>query len=167
MSRVARTTLVAPIAVGAALIVTLSGCGSSSTSSTASSAMSSASSAVSSASSAASSAVSSATSAMAAPASAAAGSLAASCSQIDAVMEANPDADAAGTAKKLEEIKAGVTTPDADLIGALAAAYQAIADNPNVPAADPAGEAMATAVSGSAKALGAACQSATTAPTPG
>ena len=162
MSRVARTTLVAPIAVGAALIVTLSGCSNSSTSST----VSSASSAMSSASSAASSAVSSATSAMAAPASAAAGSLAASCSQIDAVMEANPDADAAGTAKKLEAIKAGVTTPDADLIEAVAAAYQAIADNPNVPAADPAGEAMATALTNSSKALGAACQSATTAAGP-
>jgi hypothetical protein len=154
MSRVAKTTV---IAVAAALIAALSGCGGSSTSSTASSA----SSAVSSASSAASSAVSSAA---AAPA---AGTLAASCSQIDAVMEANPDADAAGTAQKLEAIKDQVTTPDADLIEALAAAYQAIADNPDVPAADPAGEAMATELTNSAKALGAACQSATTAPAPG
>ena len=81
-------------------------------------------------------------------------------------MEGNPDADAAGTAQKLDDIKAQVTTPDADLIGAVADAYQAIADNPNVPAADPAGEAMATALTNSSKALGAGCQSATTAPGP-
>ena len=81
-------------------------------------------------------------------------------------MLGNPDADAAGTAKKLEDIKAEVTTPDADLIGALAAAYQAVADNPAVPADQPQGQQMATTLSDSAKALGAACQSATTAPGP-
>ena len=81
-------------------------------------------------------------------------------------MLGNPDADAAGTAKKLNDIKAKVTTPDADLIGALAAAYQAIADNPNVPADQPEGKQMASALSDSSKAMGAACQSATTAPGP-
>lgn len=160
MSRVLKISLVAPIAV-AALSVALTGCGGSSTSSSSSSSASSAS-AVSESASAATSAATSA----AAPASAAAGTLAASCSQIDAVMEANPDADAAGTANKLEGIKAQVTTPDADLIEAVAAAYQAIADNPDVPAADPAGQAMAEALTNSSKALGAACQSATTAPVP-
>lgn len=59
-----------------------------------------------------------------------------------------------------------VTTPDADLIGALAAAYQAVADNPNTPAGQPEGQRMAAALSESAMALGAACQSATTAPRP-
>jgi hypothetical protein len=155
MSRVVRSALVAPIAV-AVLGVALSGCGGSSTSTTASSSSAS--------SASATSESASETTAAAAPASAAAGSLAAACTQIDAVMETNPDADAAGTAKKLEGIKAQVTTPDADLIEAVAAAYQAIADNPNVMAADPAGQAMATAVTNSSKALGAACQSATTAP---
>ena len=81
-------------------------------------------------------------------------------------MLGNPDADPAGTAKKLDDIKAKVTTPDADLIGALAAAYQAIADNPNVAADQPEGKQMASTLSDSAKAMGAACQSATTAPGP-
>lgn len=58
------------------------------------------------------------------------------------------------------------TTPDADLIGALAAAYQAVADNPGVPADQPEGRQMVTALSESAMALGAACQNATTAPGP-
>ncbi len=81
-------------------------------------------------------------------------------------MEANPDEDAAATAQKLNDIKMQVTTPDADLIEALAAAYQAVADNPDVPADQPEGQQMAAALSDSAKALGAACQSATTAPGP-
>jgi len=152
MSRIIMTTLAAPIAL-AALSLSLSGCGGSSTSST-----------VSSASSAASSAVSS--SSAAAPASIEAGSLASVCSQIDAVMEANPDADAAGTAKKLADIESQVTTSDADLIGALASAYQAIADMPNVQASSPQGQQMVTAVTDSSKAMGAACQTATTAPGP-
>lgn len=59
-----------------------------------------------------------------------------------------------------------VTTPDADLIGALAAAYQAVADNPDVPADQPEGQQLTTAVSDSTKALGAASESATTAPRP-
>lgn len=156
MSRVLNTALIAPIAV-AALSLSLSGCGGSSTSTTASSA--------STASSAATSA-----SAAAAPAStqdsATAGTLAASCAEIDAVMESNPDADAAATAKTLDDIKMQVTTPDADLIGALAAAYQAVADNPDVSADSPAGQQMAADLSDSATALGAACQTATTAPRP-
>ena len=161
MSRLRTTTVITSIAV-AGLSLSLSGCGGSSTSSTASSA----SSAVSSASSAVSSAASSAASPAGAPTRAAAGTLAAACSQIDEVMLGNPDADPAGTAKKLDDIKAKVTTPDADLIGALAAAYQAIADNPNVAADQPEGKQMASTLSDSAKAMGAACQSATTAPGP-
>lgn len=162
MPRLLTTTLVAPIAM-AALGLSLSGCGGSSTSSTASSAMSAASSAVDSASSAVSSAASSVSSAASSAASSAvassaeAGSLAAACPEIDALMMGNPDADPAGTAKQLEAIKATVTTPDADLIEALAAAYTEIAANPNAPT---------EALSSSAKALGAACQTATTAPTP-
>lgn len=81
-------------------------------------------------------------------------------------MEASPDVDAAGTATKLEDIKTQVTTPDAELIGALAAAYQAVADNPDVSADQPEGQQLATTLSESATALGAACQSATTAPVP-
>jgi hypothetical protein len=81
-------------------------------------------------------------------------------------MEANPDSDPAGTAAKLEEIMAEVTTPDADLIGALADAYSEIADNPDVMSDSPDGQAMADALSNSAKSLGAACQTATTAPGP-
>lgn len=153
MSRVP-TTLLAPFVV-AALSLSLAGCGGSSTSTTSSSSASASSTASASESMSAST-----------PASAAAGSLAASCSQIDAVMEADPDSDAAGTAAKLEGIKAQVTSPDADLIGALATAYQAIADNPDVSADQPEGQQMATTLSESAKALGAACQSATTAPRP-
>ncbi len=156
MSRLLTTALTAPIAV-AALSLSLVGCGGSSTSSVASSAASSAASAGSSVASSAASAATSAASS-AASAVAAAGSLGASCSQIDAVMEASPDADPAGTAKKLEEIKAGVTTSDADLIEALASAYSAVAGVPN-----PTPEQSA-AVGDSAKALGAACQTATTTP---
>lgn len=157
MPKLLTTALVAPLALG--LCLSLSGCGGSSTSSTASSAASAASSVASSAASAASSAVSGAT----APA---AGTLAASCSQIDAVMEGNPDSDPAGTAKKLEDIKASVTTPDADLIEALAAAYTAIAGNPGVGADTPTGQQLTGALKSSATALGAACQMATTAPRP-
>lgn len=72
-------------------------------------------------------------------------------------MGGEPDADPAGTAKKLEDIKAQVTTTDADLIEALAAAYTSIAENPSAPTQP---------LTDSAKALGAACQSATTAPQP-
>lgn len=137
----------------AAVALTLTACDSSTTSSTASSAASVASSV---ASSIASSAVASATSAIAAAA-AAPGSLASVCTQIDGVMLGSPDADPAGTAAKLEAIKANVTTPDADLLENLAAAYTAIAANP----ADAAAQAKLQA---SAKALGAGCEMATTAP---
>ena len=147
MSRIT-TTLIAPIAV-AALSVSLSGCGGSSTSTTSS----------------ASESASASTSASA-EATAEVGTLAMACSQIDAVMEANPDDDAAGTAQQLEDIKVMVTTPDADLIGALASAYQAVADNPDVLADAPEGQQMTTTLSESAMALGAACQSATTTPVP-
>ena len=157
MPKLLTTALIAPLAVGMSL--SLSGCGGSSTSTTASSAASAASSVASSAASAASSAVDAAT----APA---AGTLAASCSQIDAVMEGNPDADPAGTAERLEDIKAEVTTPDADLIEALAAAYTAIAGSPGVGADTAAGQQLTNALTNSAKALGAACQLATTAPRP-
>lgn len=70
-----------------------------------------------------------------------------------------PDADPAGTAKQLEAIKDKITTPDAELVGNLAAAYTAIAENPTDPDAE-------SNVSTSAKALGAGCQSATGTPTP-
>ncbi|WP_167098626.1 hypothetical protein [Mycobacterium sp. DL592] len=144
MPRLLTTTLIAPIAV-AALSLSLSGCGGSQSSST------------SSASSASSTTSVSATTSASAAATAQAGTLAAACSQIDAVMGNNPDADPAGTAKKLEDIKAEVTTPDADIIEALVVAYTAIAQNPAGSADD---------VYNSSKALGAACESATTAPKP-
>ena len=76
-------------------------------------------------------------------------------------MGGNPDADPAGTAKKLEDIKTAVPAPDADLIEAVAAAYNAIAAEPNVPLDQPAGQQMAAAVTNSTKALGAACAKAT------
>ena len=148
MPKLLTTALVAPIAV-AALSLSLSGCGGSSTSSTASSTSSSA--------SASSESSASASTSASAPSGAEPGTLAAACSQIDTVMGDNPDADPAGTAKKLEDIKAEVTTPDADLIEAVAAAYTAFAENPNGPAEQ---------LYESSKALGAACQSATTAPQP-
>ena len=153
MPKLITTALVMPLAVG--LSLSLSGCGGSSSTS----ASSAASSVASSAPSAASSAVSAATEP-------AAGSLAASCSQIDAVMEGNPDSDPAGTAKKLEDIKASVTTPEAGLIEALAAAYSAIAGSPGVGADTAAGQQLTSALTTSATALGAACQAATTAPRP-
>lgn len=68
-----------------------------------------------------------------------------------------PDADPAGTAQKLEEIQAKITTPDADLVGNLAAAYTAIAANPSDTGAQ-------GKLSTSASALGAGCELATTAP---
>ena len=153
MPKLITTALVMPLAVG--LSLSLSGCGGSSSTS----ASSAASSVASSAASAASSAVSAATEP-------AAGSLAASCPQIDAVMEGNPDSDPAGTAKKLEDIKASVTTPEAGLIEALAAAYSAIAGSPGVGADTAAGQQLTSALTTSATALGAACQAATTAPRP-
>lgn len=134
----------------AVVALSVSACGGS-TSST----VSSASSAASSAASAASSVASSATSAIAAAA--AEGSLASVCTEIDGVMMGSPDADPAGTAKALEAIKAKVTTPDADLLENVAAAYTALAANPN--------DADAQAkLQSSAKALGAGCEMATTAP---
>ena len=130
----------------AAFSVTVTACGGSmsSTTSSASSAMSSA----------ASSAVSSATSAAAAE-----GTLASVCTEIDGIMLGSPDADPAGTANQLEAIQVKVTTDDADLIGNLAAAYSAIAANPGDTAAQ-------SALADSAKALGAGCEMATTAPKP-
>lgn len=115
---------------------------------------SSASSVVSSASSAASSVVSSASSAISSAA-APEGSLASQCTDIDSIMMGNPDADPAGTAAKLEEIKTKISTPDADLVGNVAAAYTEIAANPNDPAAQ-------EKLKSSASALGAGCESATT-----
>ncbi|MCB0932715.1 MAG: hypothetical protein KDB71_12550 [Mycobacterium sp.] len=156
MSRLLTTTLIAPIAA-AALCLSLSGCGDSSNSSTASSSASSSSSTSSSSAPSSADASTSASTEATANATAEAGTLAAVCTQIDAVMEGEPDADPAGTAKKLEDIKAEVTTTDADLIEALAAAYGAIAENPSAPTQP---------VADSAKALGAACQNATTAPQP-
>jgi len=134
----------------AAVALGLTACGGS-TSST----VSSASSAASSAASAASSAASSATSAIAAAA--AEGTLASVCTEIDGIMMGKPDADPAGTAAQLEAIQAKVDTPDADLIGNLAAAYTAVAANPTDTEAQ-------GKVSTSASALGAGCESATTAP---
>lgn len=102
-----------------------------------------------------------ATSAAASPTAkaAAAGTLASVCSDIDAVMMGTPDADPAGTAKTLEAIKAEVSTPDADLIGNVAAAYAALAANPNDT------EAQAKLAT-SSTALGAGCELATTTPGP-
>lgn len=80
--------------------------------------------------------------------------------------EANPYDDTAGTAQQLEGIKVQFSAPDADLAGALASAYQAVADNRDVLADAPEGQQVATTLSESAMALGAACQSATTAPVP-
>jgi len=152
-------------AAAAAVALSMAACGSS-TSSTASSAASAASSAASAVSSAASSAASVASSAAssavssaseAAGAAAAQGSLASVCTEIDTLMMGNPDADPAGTAKQLESIKEKITTPDADLVENLAAAYTAIAANPTDTDAQ-------NKVSTSARALGAGCQSATGAP---
>ena len=70
-----------------------------------------------------------------------------------------PDSDPAGTAQKLEAIQAKITTPDADLVGNVAAAYTAIAANPSDTEAQ-------GRLSTSAQALGAGCQEATTAPGP-
>lgn len=160
MAVLAKTVLTA--FAGTAVALSMSACGgsTSSTASSATSAMSSASSAASSvassASSAASSAVSSATSAVAAPAE---GTLASVCTEIDAVMMGNPDADPAGTAQQLEAIKAKITTPDAELVENVAAAYSAIA-------ADPSDVAAQDTLSTSASALGAGCQSATGTPGP-
>lgn len=144
VSRVPVNNLAVIIAV-AALGATLSGCGSSSTSAPSSSTPS----------------ASAATSAAAAS-----GTLASVCPQIDAIMTGNADSDPAGTAQKLDEIKAKVTTPDADLIDAVAAAYADIANNPNVPADQPAGQQMITTLSDASKALGSACQSTSSAPNP-
>ncbi|MGI9164669.1 MAG: hypothetical protein ACR2JI_17360 [Mycobacterium sp.] len=130
----------------AAVAVSVTACGGSTTSSTASSAAS-----------AASSVASSATSAIAAAA--AEGTLASVCTEIDGVMMGKPDADPAGTAAQLEAIKAKVSTPDADLIENVAAAYSAIA-------ADPADTEAQSKLSTSATALGAGCQTATTVPGP-
>ena len=92
-------------------------------------------------------------------AAAAEGTLASVCTEIDGVMLGQPDANPAATAKQLEDIKAKVTTPDADLIGNVADAYTAIAANP----ADTEAQGK---LQSSAKALGAGCEMATTAPKP-
>ncbi len=93
------------------------------------------------------------------PTAAAGGTLASVCTDIDAIMMGTPDADPAGTAEKLEAIKARVSTPDADLIENVAAAYAALAANPNDT------EAQAKLAT-SSSALGAGCELATTAPGP-
>ena len=93
------------------------------------------------------------------PTAAAGGTLASVCTDIDAIMMGTPDADPAGTAEKLEAIKARVSTPDADLIENVAAAYAALAANPNDT------EAQAKLAT-SSTALGAGCELATTAPGP-
>jgi hypothetical protein len=72
-------------------------------------------------------------------------------------MMGTPDADPAGTAAQLEAIKAKITTPDAELVENLAAAYTAIAANP-------ADTEVQNKVSTTASALGAGCQTATGAP---
>lgn len=72
-------------------------------------------------------------------------------------MLGNPDADPAGTAQQLEAIKDKITTPDADLVENVAAAYSAIAANPNDT------EAQGN-LSTASRALGAGCESATTVP---
>ena len=152
-------TTVLTTVTAAAVALGLTACGSSpsSTMSSATSAASSAaSSAVSAATSAASSAASAASSAVAAPAT---GSLASMCTDIDGIMLGDPDADPAGTALQLEAIQAKITTPDADLVGNLAAAYAAIA-------ADPEDTALQSELSTAASALGAGCQSATGTPAP-
>ena len=148
-------TTVLTTVTAAAVALGLTACGSS-PSSTMSSATSAASSAVSAATSAASSAASAASSAVAAPAT---GSLASMCTDIDGIMLGDPDADPAGTARQLEAIQAKITTPDADLVGNLAAAYAAIA-------ADPEDTALQSELSTAASALGAGCQSATGTPAP-
>jgi len=91
---------------------------------------------------------------MAVPAAAADGTLGSVCEEIDAVMLADPDADPAGTAQQLEAIKAKITTPDADLVESVAAAYSALAVDPDDT------EAL-DSLSTAASALGAGCQSAT------
>jgi hypothetical protein len=70
-------------------------------------------------------------------------------------MMGSPDADPAATAEKLDEIKAKISTAEAELVGNTADAYKAIAANPNDPAAQ-------EQLKSSAGALGAGCQSATT-----
>lgn len=116
---------------------------------------SSASSAISSVASGASSAASSAIE----PSGEAEGTLASECGAIDAIMSGEPDADPAGTAAKLEEIKAKISTPDAELVGHLAEAYQGAAANPHDPA-------LHEQVQSSATELGQACHSATTSAKP-
>jgi hypothetical protein len=74
-------------------------------------------------------------------------------------MSGEPDADPAGTAAKLEEIKAKISTPDAELVGHLAEAYQGAAANPHDPA-------LHEQVQSSATELGQACHSATTSAKP-
>lgn len=134
------TALAESIAM-ATICLSLAGCGGSQTSSTVMSAPSS---------------VSASASTVISPAPAA-GTLGAACSQIDAVMGADPDGDPAATAKKLRDIRAEVHTPEAGLIEAVAAAYTVIATNPN---------ASADALTDATKALGDACESATSDPGP-
>jgi len=76
------------------------------------------------------------------------------CPQIDAIMNGNPDTDAAATAASLKEIEAQADPQAQALVGALSTAYSAAAANPQA----------TEAVSKAASALGAACESATHAP---
>lgn len=145
MAVVAKAVLTTFAAASVALSMTA--CGGSKTTSPASSA----SSAMSSASSAASSEASAAMPAE--------GTLASVCGEIDAIMLGNPDANPGATAKLLEAIKPRITTPDADLVENVAAAYTAIAADPNDT------EAQGKLSTASA-ALGAGCQSATGTPGP-
>lgn len=66
----------------------------------------------------------------------------------------DPDSNPAATAQQLEAIKAKITTPDAELVENVAAAYTALAANPEDKEAQ---GKLSTASS----ALGAGCQSAT------
>jgi hypothetical protein len=88
-----------------------------------------------------------------------AGTLAGACGDIDAVMLGEPDADPVGTAASLEEISEAISTPDAELVENLAAAYAEIALTPDDPA-------VQERLSSAASALGAGCELATTAPAP-
>lgn len=151
MTMASRGKTIVTACAAAAFVLSVTACGSSTTSEVASSA----SSAMSSAGSAASSIASSA----AAQPAAADGTLASVCSEIDSVMMAEPDADPAGTAATLGAIATRISTPDAELVENLADAYTDIAASPDDPAVQ---EELKT----SASALGAGCELATTTATP-
>jgi len=80
------------------------------------------------------------------------------CTQVDAVMENNPDANPTATAASLNAIAATMPSGDATVITNLANAYTAVAADPSTANQ----EALKTAAS----AAGAACQSATQAASP-